>query len=192
MGTEYSKTILFCKDLVQIIAQHILLSTAWYSTHSSVWKKCQKCDIMHQHSIFGEFMSRLSNFSSFRRPIAQHYDKILTIYKTKTIWLSTIDIAVSVRKQWWDNDVNWEMRQITTFVPCSLSPLVSNWPDSKYKVGWNWSERHLLIFCINQIVPGFVGYYLNRKIITQPFQTYLCCYGNKVLERIYLKFIQCI
>ena len=26
--------------------------------------------------------------------------------------------------------------------------------------GWNWSERHLLIVCINQIVPGFVVYYL--------------------------------
>ena len=28
-------------------------------------------------------------------------------------------------------------------------------------VGWNWSERHLLVFCINPIVPGFVVYYVN-------------------------------
>ena len=28
-------------------------------------------------------------------------------------------------------------------------------------VGWNWSERHLSVFCIDPIVPGFVLYYVN-------------------------------
>ena len=28
-------------------------------------------------------------------------------------------------------------------------------------VGWNWSECHLTVFCINPIVPGFVVYYVN-------------------------------
>ena len=27
---------------------------------------------------------------------------------------------------------------------------------------WNWSERHLLIFCIDQIAPGFVVNYVNK------------------------------
>ena len=37
--------------------------------------------------------------------------------------------------------------------------------DQKFQilVGWNWSERHLLVFCINTIVPGVVVYYANRK-----------------------------
>ena len=28
-------------------------------------------------------------------------------------------------------------------------------------VGWNWAKRHLLVFCIDPIVPGFVVYYVN-------------------------------
>ena len=28
-------------------------------------------------------------------------------------------------------------------------------------VGWNWSEHHLSVFCIDPIVPGFVVYYVN-------------------------------
>ena len=28
-------------------------------------------------------------------------------------------------------------------------------------VGWNWLERHLSVFCIDPIVPGFVVYYVN-------------------------------
>ena len=30
-------------------------------------------------------------------------------------------------------------------------------------VGWNWSECHLTVFCIDPIVPDFVVYYVNRN-----------------------------
>jgi hypothetical protein len=33
----------------------------------------------------------------------------------------------------------------------------------KLKVGWNWPERHPLIFCIDQIVPGFVIYWAAKQ-----------------------------
>ena len=31
-------------------------------------------------------------------------------------------------------------------------------------VGWNWLERHLSVFCIDPIVPGFVVYYVNSSV----------------------------
>ena len=34
-------------------------------------------------------------------------------------------------------------------------------------VDWNWLERHLLVFCIDPIVPGFVVYYVNLSKFRQ-------------------------
>ena len=34
-------------------------------------------------------------------------------------------------------------------------------------VSWNWSERHLTVFCIDPIVPGFVAYYVNSEVNDQ-------------------------
>ena len=42
------------------------------------------------------------------------------------------------------------------------------------------SERHLMVFCINQIVPGFVVYYLNFKA------THGCTEFDVTYLRIYL------
>ena len=42
----------------------------------------------------------------------------------------------------------------------------------------NWSERHLLVFCIDPIVPGFVVYYLNIYLFSS---SCLCLLAVSVL-----------
>ena len=59
-------------------------------------------------------------------------------------------------------------QQILWVVSLGWSPLTFVWPgvpkQRKTTAPSSRSQRHLMVFCINQIVPGFVVYYLNNRI----------------------------
>ena len=44
--------------------------------------------------------------------------------------------------------------------------------EFQIQVGWNWSECHLLVFCIDPIVSGFVVYYVN--FCWKPYRSVKC------------------
>ena len=68
--------------------------------------------------------------------------------------------------------------RIKTLVLCRQSPLNLHQfcltRNSKYGLVWNWSEWHLLVFCIDLIVPGFVVYHVNRHVIHTERKYVMC------------------
>ena len=74
--------------------------------------------------------------------------------------MSILKVSRSRNKNYPDKTCN-----DTCTVQGESSKFASVWFDQGFQiwVGWNWSKRHLLVICIDPIVPGFVVYYVNNS-----------------------------